>query len=64
MSFFCDRFEEHLLRKELADSSVNILVGATCPRGIGMCEEVCIKLLGGPPMLCKLLAVVGGQRMS
>lgn len=60
-----DRVETHLLREELSDEAVHVLVGAAFPRGIGMSEEeLCIELPGDPLMLGELLAVIGRQRVN
>lgn len=60
-----DGIEGHLLRKELPDETVHVLVGATLPRGIGMGEEeVGIEYLGDSLMASELLAVIGRQRMD
>jgi len=60
-----DEIEAHLLRKELPDEAVHVLVGATLPGGIAMGEEeVGIAHLGDSLMASELLAVVGRQRMD
>lgn len=57
--------EAHLLRKELANQAVHILVRITFPRGIGMREEeVCVEFFGDTLMLRKRLALVGCQCMN
>ena len=58
----------HLLREELTNQSVHVLVRATFPGGIVQIriqrmseEEVCVEFFGDTLMLGKLLAVVGRQ---
>jgi len=60
-----DGIEAQLLRKELSDEAVHVLVGATLPGGVGMGEEeVGIESPGDSFMLGELLAVIGRQRMN
>ena len=60
-----DVLEGHLLREELADEAIHILVGAALPGGIGMGEEeVSAEFLGDPLMLSELLSIVGRERMN
>ena len=57
--------EVHLLREELANQAVHILVRAALPGSIGMSEEeVCVEFCGDTLMLGKLLAVVSRQRVN
>jgi hypothetical protein len=59
-----DRIEARLLRKELTNEAVHILVGAPLSRGIGVREEeASVKLFGNPFVLGKFLAVISRQRM-
>jgi hypothetical protein len=60
-----DRLEGHILREELANETVPVLVGTAFPRGIGMSEEeVSTEFLGDPLMLGELFAVVGRYRVN
>ena len=63
--FLGDAVELHLLREELPDEAVHVLVGATFPGGVGMREvEVGPEFAGDALMLCELLAVIGRQRVN
>jgi hypothetical protein len=56
MSLRGDGFEPHLLRKELSDEAIHVLVGAALPGGVGMGEvEVGAEFAGDPLMLGELL---------
>ena len=53
-----DGIEAQLLREELSDEVIHVLVGAALPGGVGMGEiEVGIESASDPFMICKLLAV-------
>lgn len=57
-----DGIEAQLLREELSDEAVHVLVGAALPGSIRMCEvEVGIECPGNAFMSCELAAVVGRQ---
>ena len=60
-----DGIETHLLRKELSDQAVHVLVGSAFPGSIGMGkEEVGIKDAGDMFMPGKFLAIVRRQRVN
>jgi hypothetical protein len=60
-----DGIEAHLLREELANQAVHILVRAALPGSIGMSEEeVCVEFCSDTLILSKLLAVVSRQGVN
>ena len=60
-----DGIERHLLRKELPNEAVHVLVGAALPRGVRMGkEEIGSKFAGDTLMLRELFAVVGCQGVN
>ncbi len=60
-----DGIKATFLWEELSDQSVHVLVGTTLPGSVRMREEeVSAERPGNPLVLCKLLAVIGRQRMD
>ena len=60
-----DEFESHLLREELANQTVHVLVGTALPRGIRMGKvEVRIERGGDALMLGELTPVVARQGVN
>lgn len=60
-----DGVETHLLREELADQAIHVLVCTTLPGGIRMSEEeVGIEFVGDSLVPSKLLPIAGRQRVN